>query len=293
MPTEREVAGRATGENFPVALRLLPADIRADLLAVYSFARLVDEFGDSYEGDRLAALGGVEAALTAALDTPPPSSRDGAGAAPGPVGPICRRVADVTRRRAMDPAPLFRLIAANRTDQVKSSYATFADLLGYCELSANPVGRLVLGVFGATDEERVRRSDDVCSGLQLAEHWQDVAEDAAAGRVYLPGEDLDRFGVERAELTAGPPATARLRALMAFEADRARRLIDSGVPLVRSLRGWARVAVGGYVAGGYAALDALAGAGFDPLGGAPHPTKARTAAHALRLLSGRRQWVRA
>ncbi|HLI23793.1 MAG TPA: squalene/phytoene synthase family protein, partial [Acidimicrobiales bacterium] len=186
--------------------------------------------------------------------------------------------------------PLHDLIAANRMDQQVATYPTYGALLEYCRLSANPVGRLVLGVFGAATPERTALSDSVCSGLQLAEHWQDVAEDAAAGRVYIPVEDMERFGVAVSDLT-GPtsgPGGARLRALLAFEATRARRLLDAGDTLVRSLGGWARVAVAGYVAGGRAALDALAAAGFDPRPGTPRPRPARTAAHAASLLWGRR-----
>jgi squalene synthase HpnC len=294
LPTTEEILPRRRGENFPVALRALPAPLRADLEALYSFARLVDFVGDEYAGDRGAALDRLAAELDAAL----------AGGRPpeGASSPVAGVAAMVARRR-LDPRALYDLVAANRMDQEVASYATFEDLMGYCALSANPVGRLVLGIFGVGTPRRVALSDSVCSGLQLAEHWQDVAEDAAAGRVYVPVEDLERFGVTASDLTAGAagpapgtpavggptrdPAGPRLRALMAFEAARAGGLLAAGDALVASLRGWARVAVAGYVAGGRAALDALAAARFDPRAGAPRPTTARTAWHAARLLAGR------
>jgi squalene synthase HpnC len=170
---------------------------------------------------------------------------------------------------------------ANRQDQVVSRYQTFDELLAYCTLSANPVGRIVLRVFGALTPAREVLSDQVCTALQLAEHWQDVAEDFRAGRIYLPGEDLARFGVTEEDLAA-PQASPQLRGLMAFEVERARQLLDKGAPLVGNLRGAARVAVAGYVAGGRAALAAIAGAGYDVLRVTPKPRRGRLVAEVLR-----------
>jgi phytoene/squalene synthetase len=192
-------------------------------------------------------------------------------------------VAATVGRHHLDPAPLFDLIQANRQDQTTTSYPTFDELVAYCRLSANPVGRIVLGIFDQDDARQVEWSDAICTGLQLAEHWGDVAEDAAAGRVYLPQEDLDRFEVDPKELLAGAPARPALRALMAFEADRARRYLNLGTPLVSSLQGWARVAISGFAGGGFAALDALAGADFDPLGGTPHRSPLRIATASAKL----------
>ncbi len=264
---------RASRENFRVASRILPRATREHLLAFYGYARLVDQVGDDYAGDRLAALDWIEAETRRALA--------GSGPAEGHAL-IARAVASVTAL-GTDPAPLFALIAANRQDQVISSYRTVTDLMAYCELSANPVGRLVLAAFGSSSPERVRWSDAICTGLQLVEHWQDIAEDAAAGRVYLPLEDLDRFGVAPADLTAAPPAGPGLRALVAFEVVRARHLLDKGAPLIRSLDGRLRWAVAGFWAGGHAALDAIAARRFDPLSGTPRPAPARVA---RRLVAG-------
>jgi squalene synthase HpnC len=249
-------------ENFPVASFFLPTELRRHLVAVYGFARLVDQLGDSYRGDRPAALDWVDREVTAALQDPLDTG----------IHPLVGGAAGTVRATSADPALLRALVEANRRDQHVGTYATFADLEGYCRLSAQPVGRLVLAVFGVADPERTARSDQVCTGLQLAEHWQDVAEDHAAGRVYLPEEDLVRFGVSADQLSAGAaPAGPEVRALLAFEAARARRLLDEGRPLVAGLRGRPRWAVAGFVAGGHAALDALADQRFDPLTTTPRP----------------------
>ena len=179
------------------------------------------------------------------------------------------------------------LIRANRQDQVVSRYPAFSDLAGYCRLSANPVGRIVLHVFGAATPERMILSDRVCTALQLAEHWQDVAEDFRAGRIYLPAEDLERFGVAESDLAAAT-AAPQLRALMAFEVERARQLLDEGAPLVGNLRGSARVAVAGYVAGGRAALAAITNAGHDVLCATHKPRRGRLAREMVRAYAAGR-----
>jgi squalene synthase HpnC len=244
--------GRRRGENFPVASRVLPRHAREDLLAFYGFARLTDQLGDDYQGDRLAALDWLEGATRSAL----------AGEEVGHV--LVERAAAAVKRLAADPAPLFDLIEANRRDQVTSSYAGIDDLLAYCRLSADPVGRLVLAAFGAATPQNVAWSDRICTALQLTEHWQDVGEDARAGRIYLPVEDMERFGVAAAELHGTRSGTA-MRALMAFEVSRARSLFEQGAPLARALGGRAGLAVAGFWAGGQAALDAIASADFDVL----------------------------
>ena len=148
------------------------------------------------------------------------------------------------------------------------------DLLGYCELSANPVGELVLHVFGVATPDRIALSDRVCSALQLAEHWQDVGEDFRKGRVYLPAEDLRGFGVSHADLAPAETGGA-LRELLGFEVSRARELLDSGAGLVGRLSGRARIAVAGYVGGGRATLDAIAAADYDVLASAPKASAQR------------------
>jgi squalene synthase HpnC len=240
VPGEAAVLERAATENFSVASLVLGRETRDHLLAIYGFARLVDQLGDDVDGDRLAHLDRLEQDLGRVYEGDPEH-------------PIMRRLAPTVRALGLPRGPFVRLIDANRRDQVQATYATYADLVDYCDLSANPVGELVLHVFGAATPERIARSDDVCTALQLVEHWQDVEEDFGRGRVYLPAEDLERFGVE-----AGDTRSAAFGRLLEFEIGRARDLLDRGAPLVGTLRGRARLAVAGYVGGGRAARDALA-----------------------------------
>ena len=263
------VMARASGENFPVALRLLPKAVQGHLRAIYGYARLVDNLGDEYPGDRLAALDWVEAQLDDLF----------AGA---PRHEIFARLAPSVARFGLDRRPFDQLLAANRLDQHKTSYADFDELMEYCELSANPVGHLVLAVFEASTPDRLAASDQVCSGLQVLEHLQDVGEDAARGRVYLPANDMERFGVAVEDLGA-PAASAGLRGLVAYEAARARAKLHQGRGLVASLRGPARLAVAGFVAGGLANLDALEAAGFEVLGATRKAGPTRVLAHLARV----------
>ena len=259
---------KAANENFPVAPLLLPRAVRRHLLAIYGFARLVDDLGDEAPGDRLAQLDLIERDVDRIW-------ADGAGGL-APSHPLLVELATTVRTFDIPPEPFHRLIQANRQDQVVSRYQRFEDLVAYCELSANPVGHLVLYVFRAVTPERLELSDAVCTALQLTEHWQDVAEDLARGRVYLPQEDLARFSVDHADLAA-PRAGERVRRLMEFEVARTAALFDRGAALVGSLRGRARLTVAGFLAGGRAALAAIAGCGYDVLSVSPKPTRRRLA----------------
>jgi squalene synthase HpnC len=291
LPPDYLVLGRAGSENFPVASRLLPAGLRSDLMALYGWARLVDQLGDDYAGDRLAALNEVERQLRLELSAHGPKADE-------EIHPLVSSIAETVRRLNLNPEPLFDLVQANRQDQSVSRYETFADLVGYCKLSANPVGRMVLAIFGFATPERIAWSDSICTALQLVEHWQDVAEDAIVSRVYLPMEDMRRFGVSAEELVPPPAdyvdrghrgapggASASSRALLAFEAARARRMLDEGSPLIASLEGRLRFAVASFVAGGNAALDGLAALDFDVYADPGRPAPARVASHLARLLS--------
>ncbi|HUO40744.1 MAG TPA: squalene synthase HpnC [Mycobacterium sp.] len=250
---EPRLTRREGGENFPVALSVLPRKVRADLHAVYAVARTIDDLGDRADGDRTAALYDFRADL------------HGIWRASRPRRQVLQALAPTVRARGLTPEPFDDLIAANLIDQRVTRYDTFDDLLDYCRLSADPVGRLVLDIFGQRSPATVFLSDQVCRALQLLEHLQDVAEDRRAGRVYLPLQDLAAFGVTETDLDQ-PHAGGPLRALIAFETDRASRLLASGAPLRKHLHGWARLAVAGYLAGGHAAVRALRRAGFDVLG---------------------------
>jgi squalene synthase HpnC len=293
------VLDKAAHENFPVAPRMLPRAWRRDLMAVYGFARLVDDIGDGdlapgghdaallgltagEAEDRLALLDAFEADLHRVFGDQggvqggvQGGDRAGTGGEPArpPGHPLLAALIPTVRAHGLTPEPFLNLIEANRQDQKVRRYETFADLERYCELSANPVGRLVLAVTGTLTPERVRLSDAVCTGLQVVEHLQDVAEDLRRDRVYLPAEDMERFGVTEADLAA-PLSDASVRALIAHECDHAHRLLAQGTPLVRSVRGRLRLLLAGYVGGGLAALAAIRHAAHDVLPGPPAPTKA-------------------
>ena len=296
-------AAQASAENFPVALRLLPERYRRHLMAVYTFARTVDDIGDEALPATAAGRPAPAAARPAAAPARPAAAagqNDGATAAErirlldeldddlarlyrgeSPRLEVIGQLAATVTACAIPAQPLRDLIQANRQDQLVRRYQTFDDLTGYCELSANPVGRLVLHVFGAYSPRRAALSDHVCTALQLAEHWQDVAEDYQNGRIYLPAEDLARFGVTEQAL-AGPAAGPEVRALMSFQVARASALLSAGSPLIATLRGAARVAVAGYVAGGRAALAAIEAAGYDVLAATPRPARPRLLAELAR-----------
>jgi squalene synthase HpnC len=273
------VLSKAGSENFPVASRLLPRTTRRHLMAVYGFARLVDDIGDEAPGDRSRLLDWLEHELSLVYDG-------------SPTHPLMQRLVPTVHRFGIPREPFQKLIAANRQDQVVSAFGTFDELIAYCDLSANPVGHLVLYVFEALTAERMRLSDAVCTGLQLVEHWQDVAEDLRRGRVYLPQEDLDRFEVGREDLAA-PRASITFRRLMAFEVGRARQLLDRGAPLAGDVGGRAGLAIAAFVAGGRSALDAIGRSGYDVLSRSPRPSRTHRILTFLRVVartSGGRRW---
>jgi squalene synthase HpnC len=279
---EEAILAKAAHENFPVAPRWLPRALREDLLAIYGFARLADDTGDeaceadaARAGDRLALLDALEADL---LRAPAGGARH----------PLVRRLGPALATGRFPLAPFRRLLDANRRDQHVARYASWDELADYCTLSANPVGELVLHALGAATPDRIALSDAVCTALQLLEHCQDVAEDHARGRIYLPADDLSRFGAREGDL-AQRPAPAPLRAVIAFEVERARALLGAAPALVGSLPGSGRWLVAGFAAGGRATVDALARAGCDPSAGAPRPRRRDLARYALALVvRGRR-----
>ena len=258
------VAARARTENFPVASLLFPRALRPHLRAVYGFARLVDLIGDELEGDRLAALDELEAEVEACYEGEP-------------TWEVMRALQPTIRACDLPREPFLRLIEANRIDQRVADYETWDELKGYCVHSADPVGRLVLGVVGRTEPALVALSDDVCTGLQLVNFLQDVPRDLALGRVYLPAEDRRRFGVTELAEPNEP-----LRRLLEFEAVRARGLLGSGEELGRRLGGRVGRGVALFARGGLAALEALERADWDVFTQRPRPSRARLALAALR-----------
>jgi squalene synthase HpnC len=249
------IDARASGENFPVVSVLAPRWARPHLRAIYGFARLVDNLGDEAEGDRAALLDELEREL----EGPPRSA-------------VMQRLHASIDERSLPREPFVRLIEANRIDQRKSRYESWAELHEYCTYSADPVGRLVLAVYGRGEEQDlVAMSDSVCTGLQLVNFLQDPPRDLALGRVYLPQESLRRFGVQDADLAG--PLTERIAALLRDEAERARGLLLAGLPLKRALGGRIGLSVALYARGGLAALDTLERAGWDVFSSRPAPSR--------------------
>lgn len=264
-------------ENFSVVSWLAPARFRRDLQAVYAFCRATDDLGDEADGDRLALLDEWEAQLSLAYSGEP-------------AHPVMIALQDVIRRAEIPPEPFRKLIQANRIDQGSGRFETYADLLRYCDHSANPVGRIVLHVLGEASDENVRLSDATCAALQLANFWQDVARDYRIGRVYIPQEDLRAFGCAEERIAEGVADDAFL-AMMRFEVDRAAALFAEGAPLANRLRGRAKLAVALFGKGGMRVLDAIREQNYDTLAKRPVVTRPRKAwlalATALRIAARR------
>ena len=246
-----DITARASHENFPVASRFLPRDIRSRLMAIYAFARLTDDIGDEAQGDRLALLDWLDDELTLASE----------GRA---IHPVFQRLTPVMQDLNLNLQPFRSLIEANRVDQRVTRYSTFDDLVDYCMLSAAPIGHLVLAVFKLSSTQRIEWSDQVCIALQLVEHLQDIGEDARRGRIYLPIEDLNEFRCSEEDLLR-PSASVALRDLIAMESRRTRALLTAGSPLASSLPMRARFAVSGFVAGGVAAVESIEREHYDVL----------------------------
>ena len=240
-------------ENFPVASWLAPAPLRDAIVAIYAFARSADDLAD--EGDappatRLAQLDSYAARL------------DAIGRGETPAEPPFPALAAEIRAHALPLAPFRALLTAFRQDVLQNRYATFAELSDYCTRSANPIGRLMLLLLRVDCAENRVHSDAICTGLQLANFWQDIAIDWTKGRVYVPAEDLRRFGVSEQQIDRGQ-CDERWRSLLAFEVARARELLEAGRPLARALPLRAGLELRGVIAGGLRILRAIDAVGGD------------------------------
>jgi phytoene synthase len=247
-------------ENFPVASVLLPAPLREPVAAIYGFARSADDFAD--EGDlppdqRRELLAGYQAELDA-IEQGRPTQH-----------PVFLRLRPVIASYGL-PLQLFRdLLDAFMQDVGKDRYRDFPELMDYCRRSADPVGRLLLHLFGHATAENLTRSDAICSALQLINHWQDVGIDAGKGtngRIYLPQDDMARFGVSDGDVlrrSVGKPASTDFRQLLAFQVNRARALMLSGAPLGWDLPGRIGLEIRAIVAGGLRILDKIEAVDYD------------------------------
>ena len=285
-------------ENFTVGSRLLPQAQRRHVYAVYAYCRSVDDLGDedTSNWELLPPVG----ALCDATDVLKPERErhqrqisvqeksrrlalldwwEGelrscySGTPTHPVMVALQRTIfefDIPAR------PFLKLIEANRMDQKADRYSTYTELLHYCDHSANPVGHLFLYLFGYRDEERQRLADATCTALQLTNFWQDIARDYRKGRIYLPQEDMQRFGCTEADLASGS-ANQQFRRLMAFQVNRAGTLFREGAPLVDTLEGAVQLDVALFTRGGAAVLDAIKKRNYDILSSRPALTRTRKA----------------
>lgn len=264
-------------ENFTVATLLVPARLRQHLANVYTFARWADDLADesASRGEATAALADWRQQLTDCF-------------AGRPRHPVFVALAETIDKAGLAIDPFADLIDAFQQDQEKTHYASRVELLDYCRRSADPVGRIVLGLEGCRDPELVRMSDALCTGLQLVNFWQDLTRDRLAGRVYLPAADMARYGVEESMLaaTTAPPA---LRALLAEEVAWARDCFTNGSPLTTAAPRVLRPAIALFLAGGRAVADAIERADYDTL--ARRPTVGRAAKLRLAVRASGAFWA--
>ena len=262
---------RSHYENFTVASWLMPAAMRKHMYAIYAYARMADDFADEDHDPR--KLDEWERQLNLAY-------------AGSPGHPVFVALADTVHRFDIPREPFADLLVAFRSDLQFNGFETIEDLLGYARYSANPVGRLVLYLFGYRDPERQHLSDQICSGLQLANFWQDVAIDLQKGRIYLPRRDLAQFGVSADDLAAGA-VDGKLIALIRHEVAGARTMLVAGARLSRLVDGRLRRDILMFAGGGLAILRAIEGAGFDVFRRRPRLSKGDYLKLAWNALRGR------
>jgi squalene synthase HpnC len=257
-------------ENFPIAAWLLRPSRRKARAAIYGFCRLVDDIGDEQLGDARAQLERCQDELEACYSGQPRH-------------PIFVRLQTVIERSTLPPGPFHRLIQANRQDQERLRYDSWEQLEQYCGLSANPVGELVLALEGISDQQTIQLSNSVCTGLQLANMWQDVASDRQRGRRYLPLELLQQHGATESEWEAGL-ATAAMRAAVAHAVGKARQLLRQGWPLVQAVPGLMGMEMATFILSGLAATDGVLAAGdrvFAEKAALPKGARRHVLAHAV------------
>jgi squalene synthase HpnC len=262
-------------ENFSVATWFLPKRLQQHFFNLYAYCRISDDLGDEV-GDPAAALQLLDQ-WQAELD---------ACYRGKPKHPVFVALAETVRAFDIPRHEFSDLLTAFRQDQMVTRYATFDDVLGYCAYSANPVGHLVLYVGGYRDPERQKLSDSTCTALQLANFWQDVSLDYAKGRIYLPMEDLPRFGVREEDIASGRN-TARFREMMRFEVERAREWFRQGLPLVEKVDRALALDIELFSRGGQEILNAIERQGYAVLGQRPAISKSRKLALVARAALGK------
>ena len=248
-------------ENFTVGTRFLPWEVLPHVCAVYAFCRFVDDLGDEAPGERLRLLDLWEGDLKRCYNE-------------APHHPYMAALQNTIQTFDIPAEPFLKLIEANRIDQRQHRHPTYEDLLYYCDHSANPVGHLFLYLFGYGDQERQRLADFTCTALQLTNFWQDVRRDFGMGRIYIPQEEMERFGCTEDDLASGR-STPEFRRLMAFEVQRARELFHQGMALVDNVEGIGKLDIKLFTLGGLSVLDAIQRQEYDVLRKRPVVTKGR------------------
>ena len=262
-------------ENFHVVSRFLPKALRPHFQSIYAYCRISDDLGDEV-GDRSVAL-----ALLHLWGQELDACYEGRAR-----HPVFVALAETIRACAIPKEPFADLLAAFRQDQTVTRYATMQDVLGYCRYSANPVGRLVLYACDEVNDENFRLSDATCTALQLANFWQDVRVDWAKDRVYLPQDDMRRFGLTD-ETIAKCVATPEFRALLQHEVDYARALFEEGLQLIGRVNRELAVDLDLFSRGGLEILRAIERQDFDVLTARPALSKRTKIALALRAIGGK------
>jgi squalene synthase HpnC len=265
---------RSHYENFSVASWFLPSHLRQHFFHVYAYCRISDDLGDEVGNPAasLELLDQWEAELNACYDGHPRH-------------PVFVALAETVREFEIPKHEFADLLTAFRQDQRVGRYQTFNDLLGYCRYSANPVGHLVLYLCGYRDAERQQLSDYTCTALQLANFWQDVTADFQKGRIYLPIEDLRRFGVGESTIRDGENSST-FREMMRFEVERARQWFAQGLPLVKNVDRKLAIDIELFSRGGQEILNAIQRQGYAVLGRRPAISKTRKLALVARAALG-------
>lgn len=267
-----ERLARSHYENFSVATWFLPKRLRQHFYNVYAYCRISDDLGDE-TGNREASLlllDEWESELNACYDG-------------NPRHPVFVALAGTVRESGIPKQTFADLLTAFRQDQTVTRYETFDDLLGYCHYSANPVGHLVLYLCGCRDAERQQLSDFTCTALQLANFWQDVSVDCEKGRIYLPLEDLRKFGVTEADIAARNNSSQFVE-LMRFEVQRAREWFDRGLPLANNVSRELAIDIDLFSRGGQEILNAIERQNYAVLGHRPVISKSRKLALVARAV---------
>ena len=254
-----EQLARSHYENFHVGTRLLPSNTRHHFYAIYAFCRGVDDIGDEFQGDRIQMLEQWATQLRLCYQHTPEH-------------PYFIALQKTIQEFKLPQEPFLKLIEANRRDQKKCRYNNFNELLDYCDHSANPVGQIVLTVFDYHNPDLYKLSDFTCTALQLTNFWQDVVRDYQMGRIYIPKQDMDKFGVTN-KMIEEKNASPEFKNLMKFEVNRTREFFVKGYELVSRIQNRSKFEIALFTAGGLSVLQDIEQRDYDVLTERPKLSK--------------------